>query len=60
MSEKTFEQLLEEWREIKRDLAYHFVKGLGIIWLVKKIPFLELKDWVKEREEKNKEKTNDT
>ena len=37
--------------EAVRDFLYEFGKLLGIIWLIKKIPFLKLKDWVEEREE---------
>lgn len=36
-----------------KDLLYHFCKEVGLIWLVKRIPFLELKNWVKEYEKKS-------
>ncbi len=39
-------------QEALRDLYYNFLKSIGIIWLVKKISFLELKNWVKEKEDK--------
>lgn len=29
------------------NFLYEFGKSLGIIWLIKKIPFLELRPWVK-------------
>ena len=33
-----------------KDFLYEFSKNIGIIWLIKKIPFLKLKQWVKERD----------
>lgn len=39
--------------ELLKDLLYEVVKALRLIWLVKKIPFLDLKDWVKDRELNN-------
>jgi hypothetical protein len=33
-----------------RDLIYAFTKSIGVIWLVKKLPFLQLKDWVYSRD----------
>jgi len=41
----------DELSEAIRNFLYEFGKSLGIIWLIKKIPFLKLKDWVEEREE---------
>ncbi len=40
--------------EMFKDLLYEFAKSIGLIWLIKKIPLLELKDWAKLREKKNK------
>ncbi|GAI07820.1 unnamed protein product [marine sediment metagenome] len=41
-------------QEALRDLSYNFLKSIGIIWLIKKISFLELKNWVREKDKKNK------
>ena len=42
--------IIKEFEKVMRDFLYEFSKGVGIIWLVKKIRFLKLKDWVIERE----------
>lgn len=41
-----------EQQKALRDFGYEVAKALGIIWLVQKIPFLVLKDWVQERHER--------
>lgn len=40
---------LEKLDKALKDLGYEVAKALGLIWLVNKLPFLELKPWVKER-----------
>ncbi len=47
---KTLQEELIELQEVLRNLYYNFLKSIGIIWFIKKIPFLKLKGWVKERE----------
>lgn len=53
MKNKTLQEELIDLQKALRDLAYNFLKSIGIIWLVKKFSFLKLKDWAKERD-KNK------
>lgn len=50
MKNKTLQEELTILQEALRDLLYNFLKSIGIIWLIKKISFLKLKDWVKEKE----------
>lgn len=52
MSRRTLQQDAEEFQEAMRDLAYEFTKAVGIIALVRRIPFLRLRSWVEERERK--------
>jgi hypothetical protein len=40
----------ERLHEALRDLGYEFAKAIGIVWLAKRIPGLELKSWVRHRE----------
>ncbi|KKK81800.1 hypothetical protein LCGC14_2809810 [marine sediment metagenome] len=42
-------------QEATRTFTYELAKSIGAIWLVKKIPWLELKPWYKELDDK---KTN--
>lgn len=42
--------------EALKDFFFALSKSIGIIYLVKHVWFLELKDWVKERELKYDEK----
>jgi hypothetical protein len=43
---------LEQIGEAFRQVAFEFALAVGIIWLIKMTPFLEPKDWVKERMKK--------
>ena len=40
-----------ELQERLRDLGYAFAKVSGMIWLVKRIPFLQLRPWMQDRED---------
>lgn len=44
----------EKFREAWLDFMYAIARGMGVIWLVKKIPFLELKPEYKKRDEEQK------
>lgn len=48
---KTFNDAQEDLHEAGLEFLYQFNKSIGIIWLAKKLPFLELRDWVKRKEE---------
>jgi hypothetical protein len=50
--EQTFEEAQEDLGAAFADFWYQLVLHLGIIKLVNALPFLELRDWVKERESK--------
>ena len=40
-----------EFEEALKDVAFALVKSLGIIWLVKRVPFLQLRPWIQHRED---------
>ena len=53
MVKKTYQEAFSDLNEAGREFIYQFSKSLGVIWLAKKLPFLELKDWVKQKEERD-------
>ena len=44
---------IEELDKAFKDFFYQAAKAVGIIFIIKKILKLELKEWVKERDEKS-------
>ena len=49
---QTYTEAVEELRASCGDVLYEVVKTLGVIWLVKRIPGLELRKWVVRREQR--------
>jgi len=47
---QTTDDAFDELQESVQDLMYGICKAAGVIWLAKRLPFLELKGWVKKRE----------
>lgn len=43
-----------EVEKATRDFMYQFAKAIGVVWLVEKLPFLELKPQYKERRDNEK------
>jgi hypothetical protein len=39
-------------REACLDLLYLLFKRIGVIWIGKRLPYMQMRPWVKEREER--------
>ena len=48
----TLQEDAEKFHEACLDLVYELAKAVGIIALVKHIPFLRLRGWVQDREDR--------